>query len=229
MSDAPKVKAWQDGPLTDGLAHIVWKPVSTRRAFQLLTRLHFSNNAHFGQWKERMGEFVWTKEENTKLFIDLDFNYDPRSLDRAPAIYVGTDKFSYTQSVVGDVKGVSEDRAGTEYYSAGSTTVIIRHVGKTADEAFALAELSDTFYRGIKKMMLEKAKLTRYFVRDILSSQPFGPASPEEADKLFKVDLIIEIGFNDVWLSVQESHLVKTISFKHCLAEFSDADSMPPT
>jgi hypothetical protein len=205
------------------MSKLVLTPVTIRRIFLLLTRLHYSDNANYGKFKEVFANFIWHKDEKLrKLQIDYDYHYDPKNLDRRPAIFVGLDDIRFNKVVIGNRSGDSEDRSGEEFTKTASTNVIIRHIGKTADEAPALADLSSQFFMGITPMIHDslRGKILEYDVIGLKSSRPFERSS-EQADQNFCSDLIIALSYNSIWMTSFESHRIKTISFQTSLAELS--------
>ena len=99
--------------LLASFANLILGPVSLRRVFLLLTRLHYSDSAHYGEFKERMSEFIWSKDDTKrKLFIDYDYNFRPTDLEQRPAIFVGTDAISYRRVVIDNQRAVKEDNSG---------------------------------------------------------------------------------------------------------------------
>jgi hypothetical protein len=203
--------------LIDGLAGIAITPLTLRQIFVLLTRAHYSNPANFGAFQEKMSQFVWHQDPTrSRLFVDYDWNYDPANKDRRPAIFVGTGDVKFMKMVAGNLKEVTEDRAGSVEANLGAIRVVLRHIGATPNDSLALGEMSQQFFQLIRKLMLEKAKLHSYDVTGLLSSRPF-QKGPAEADKEFVCDLTIDLLYNSVWMTLVESHPIKTVGFAQSL------------
>lgn len=229
MSDAapqpPPVPVEQQS-LFDGLSHISMSPLTLRRTFVMLTRAHWSDPENYGPFRAKMERFVWSSDpKQQNLFIDFDYNYDPTKLDRRPAIFVGTSDFDFIKIVVDDHKKTLEDRSGQESAMGCACTIIVRHIGKTAEDSWAMGELSAAFFLGIRQMMQERAKFRSYEVIKLLASRPFEKAS-QQADKEFMVDLVIGVQFTAAWNTIRESHRIKTIAFKAAQEDFSVRSSV---
>jgi hypothetical protein len=204
------------------LSEVGWNILTIRRVFLLLTRVHYSNPNNYGRQAAQFKEFVWNADpEKSTLAIDLDFDFDATKIEKRPAIFVGTDDVLYRKPIVDNSVGLNEDGSGQEYVYIGSTNVIIRHVGKTADESLAMVDLSRNFFKGMRKMMMENGVLSAYEVPRITTSKPF-QRSPIQADQQFEADLLISIAFNDAWTIFRESHRITQIDFElnNSIAEF---------
>lgn len=203
-----------------GFGHQIVTPITTRRMYLLLTRSHYSDSAHFGQWKEKLDNYVWSKHPKlSKIDIQLDFQYQAKRQDERPAIFVGCDDFIYHPTVVDNFKNMSPDNSGTGYVTIGETNVIIRHIAASPDEAMTLCEVTAQFFLGIRPLMQQKVRYRSYNVKAQKTSRPFERAVVDP-DQQFISDLLINITFNALWLSVQESHRIKTINFESSLSAF---------
>lgn len=191
-------------------------PVTLRKTLLLLTRLHYSAASNFGEFAERFEKYVYDESATPKLFIDLDYNYNPKDTEHRPAIFVGCGKFVYDQTVFDGRVEHTRDLAGEEFYNRGYTQAIIRHVGASADESLALGDLSAQFFRGIRKIMQNELGFTRYVVKELDSTKPFDKR-PEQADQQFVADLVIDMAFNTNWMIWTESHRLKDWSFSDVL------------
>lgn len=202
------------------LSKFVLTPITLRRMFLLLTRIHYSSSDNYGEFKSLLVDYIWNRDTKLcKLFVDFDYNFDPQNMDRRPAIYVGLDDINFQKAVVDDHVKHSYDRSTEEFIKYGHTNVIVRHIGKTADESLLLSDLSSEFFMGIKSMIHDSfPRITSYDVQAIKSSRPFAMTS-QEASAQFISDLIISISFNAMWQIEFESHRIKTITLEQCLAE----------
>src|SRR5882672_1429329 len=109
---APNTPANQT--LLEGFSNLILGPVSLRRIFLLLTRIHYSDPAHYGEFKDKMAKFVWSQDDTKrKLFIDYDYNYRPTNLEQRPAVFVGVDDVTYRRVVIDNARNVTEDNSGT--------------------------------------------------------------------------------------------------------------------
>ncbi len=222
----PEEKSSQSPDVFSQFARIQPTMVSLRRMFLLLTRAHFSDNAHYGGFKDQLAKYVWHREtRQSGLWIDFDYHLDAKKLEQRPAIFVGTDDITYKQVVTDNRKGTTADNSGKEFVTVGNTTVILRHISSTPDDALTLCELSTQFYLGIRPLMQERVGFRSYHVAAQKSSRPFDRA-PQQADQQFTADLIIALEFNAIWLAVEESHRIKTISFSASQTEFRTAETV---
>ncbi len=207
-----------DSGLLEGLSDLILTPVSLRKIFILLTRVHYSDSEHYGELKPQFEKFIWSKEETKRtLHIDFDYNFDPAKVDRRPALFVGTSDFTFTQKVIDNMHSQTEDRAGTQYVMMTAVDVIIRHIGKTPDEALALGDMTCQFFNGMRKMLQERMKFSQVNVGKLMTSRPFDRSS-NQADQQFMVDLLINLQYNSAWLTFREGHRIKTAKFEQLAA-----------
>jgi hypothetical protein len=208
----------------DLVGRLVLTPVTLRRVFVLLTRLHYSDPANYGEFSKRFENFIWSADPKIRqLHIDYDYNYNPAAIDRRPAIYVGTDDLEYRKTVLDNHNQCTPDRSGELKNKVAVTKIIIRHIGATADETLAMADLSAQFFMGIGSMMKDALgqRLMEYEVVGVKSSRPF-EKSGEQADQNFIADLLISFAYNAVWLIKYESHRIKTITLEQSIAELGN-------
>ncbi len=231
MSDAPKNEAEikeelgqgfaPDSELLSNLGKIALTPVNIRAVFIMLTRIHYSDPDHYGSLKPKLSPFIWSKDKKIRtLHIDYDYNFDPQNLDLRPAIFIGTSDIDYRKVAVDNAHSQSEDKASEMYAKIASTNVILRHIGKTPDESFALGDLTAQFYLGMRKMLQERLKVSAFDVVRLMSSKPFERQS-QQADQQFIVDLVLNLQYNAAWLVIREGHRLKTVSYAQSLADFS--------
>jgi hypothetical protein len=211
---------FENRSLREFLNEVGWNILSIRRVFLLLTRVNYSDPKNYSRMAEKFKNFIWNMDkEKSSIQIDLDYDFDVEKLEKFPAIFVGTDDIAYQKKVIDNQVRKNEDGSGEEYIYIGSTNVIIRHIGKTADESLAMSDLSRNFFKGMRKMMMENGRLRTYEVPRITTSKPFQRA-PEQADQLFEADLLVNISFDDPWIIFRESHRITHINFQNSIAEF---------
>jgi hypothetical protein len=200
-------------------------PVTIRRIFLLLTRLHYSSPENFGPLKEQMKDYLWHKEPGKgKLHIDFDTKYDPKQLDQKPAIFIGLDDIEYKKIVLNNHARFTYDTAGEHLIKTAQTKVIIRHVADSADEAMTLENLTCQFFLGIQPIIRDTLpEVLEYDVIASKSSRPFEKAS-QQPEQRFVSDTIIALSYVSAWMVTFESHRIKKISFEQCLAECSRPD-----
>jgi hypothetical protein len=227
MSEDAKIQAnlgkgfAPDSIVIESLHRVAINPITIRKIFLLLTRVHYSDADNYGAYKPQLSNFVWSKDPAiVKLYIDFDYNYDPLKMDRRPAIYVGTSDIDFKQVVVDNSKNMSEDRSAEEYVKEASTNIIIRHIGKTPDESWALGDLSLQYYLGIRKMLQERLKVSKLEVIKLMASKPF-ERTTQQADQQFIVDLLVNLQYNAAWLTMREGHRIKTVTYAQSLADFA--------
>jgi hypothetical protein len=199
-------------------------PVTLRSVFLLLTRLHYSDPANYGQMSKKFEKFIWNADPKIRtLHIDYDYNYGPSALDRRPAIYVGTDDVMFNKVVMDNYASHTFDRSGERKNKVAKTIIIVRHIGSSPDESLALADMSADFFMGIGSMMKDAMgqRLMEYEVTGVKSSRPF-EKSAQQADQNFIADLLIGFAYNSAWLINYESHRIKTITYEQSLAAFAN-------
>ena len=215
-----------DSTMLETLHRVALTPITIRRIFLLLTRIHYSDSDNYGAYKPKLEQFVWAKDDTKrKLHIDFDYDYDPLKLDKRPAIFVGTSDFDFKQVVIDNQKNQTEDRGGEEFVKQASTNIIIRHIGKTADESWSLGDLSAQYYLGIRKMLQERLKVSKLEVFKLIASKPF-ERTTQQADQQFIVDLLINLQYNAAWLTMREGHRIKTVTYAQSLADFALQSNM---
>lgn len=193
------------------IAKVRITPTTARRIFLLLTRSHFSDPAHYGTVKEKLKNYVYSDDPaKCTLFIDLDYEYDATKLDRRPAIFVGTDDFSYNQIVTNNSSGNTADNSGENFNVNGKTRIIIRHIAASPDDALQLGEQTHDFFNGIRKLIQQHIRPKQYLVDSQQTSKPFERAG-QQADQQFISDVTIALQFDDAWTTLVESHRVKNI------------------
>jgi hypothetical protein len=204
-----------DELLLDRLSHVGLNPITIRGIFLMMTRIHWSDPDNYGPMKLKLGKFVWSKDTTkSTLFIDYDYNYNPESMDKRPAIFVGTSDFEFRKVAVDNMRSRSEDRATDDYVMIASTNIIIRHIGKTPDESWAMGDLTSQFFLGMRKLLQDRLKVHGFDVTKLMASRPF-EAPSQKADQQFLVDLLMALQFNSVWMITREGHRLKTVKMKH--------------
>lgn len=212
-SPAGDTDQFENPSLRQFLSEVGWNILSIRRVFLLFTRVNWSDAKNYGRLAKQFQGFIWNiNPEKSTLAVDLDYDFDSSKLEKRPAIFVGTDDVIYTKKVIDSNVRLNKDGSGQEYVYIGSTNVIIRHVGKTADESLAMCDLSRNFFKGLRKMMMENGMLSTYEVPRVTTSKPF-QRSATQADQQFEADLLISISFNDPWTIFRESHRITHINF----------------
>jgi len=205
------------------LARITLTPVTIRRIFLLLTRLHYSTPDNYGVLKPKFERYVWHKETKlSTVHVEFDYKYNPAALDDRPSIWVGLDDINFKKVVLNNEGKPTETRSGQGSIKVASTAIIVRHVSKSADEVLALADLSCQFFMGIQPMIRDALGqlVLEYDVMTCKSSRPFEKTS-QQADQHFVSDLIIAFSYNHTWMTEFESHRIKTITFKQSIDSLS--------
>lgn len=207
-------------PFVDVMGELAMGPVMLRRVFLILTRVHFSSPEHYGPFKEKLNNFIWTPQPATcTLKIENDFIYSPKVTDTTPAIFVGVGDIGYSKRVQDAHKGVNEDRSGKEQINTGVAAIILRHRAGQADECLRLAEQSYSYYCGIRPLLMNRMKFQTFDVESLRSTKPFA-RTPDQADQQFLVDLVMNLSFSASWTTFTESHRIKTISFNEAIANY---------
>lgn len=220
----PPLEGNQDDLLLEAIGNVALTPVTIRGIFLMFTRIHWSNPDHYGALKPKLQGLVWDRDSKTRtLLIDYDYNYDPAKVDQRPAIFVGTSDFDFLKLVVDNRRSQTEDNSGEDYVKNASTNIIIRHIGKTPDESWQMADLTAQFFLGMRKLIQERLKVHAFEVAKMIASRPF-ERSTQQADQQFIVDLILNLQYNAVWLIVREGHRLKTVTYKQSLDDYSASD-----
>jgi len=202
------------------LDKIYLAPVSIRRIFLLLTRLHYQTADNFGEMKEQMKNYIWSsKTDECKVLIDLDFHYDPKNLGKRPAIFVGLDDVEYKRIALDNHAYFSYDTSGQHLIKTAQTKVIIRHIADSPDDAMTMENLTCQFFLGLQPVIRDTLpQVLEYDVVASKSSRPFEKTS-QQAEQRFVSDTIIAFSYVSAWMVTFESHRIKKISFEQCLAE----------
>ena len=195
-------------------------PVTIRRIFLLLVRLHYSNSSNYGPMAKQMAPYIWSADPNKcAVQIDYDYNYDAANMDKKPAIFVGLDDVEYKRVVLENHAKFTYDLAGQHLIKTASTKIIVRHIGSSPDEALTLENLTCQFLLGIQPIIRDTLpQVLEYDVVGSKSSRPFEKNS-QQAQQRFISDTIVAFSYNSAWMVEFESHRIKTISWQQCLAE----------
>jgi hypothetical protein len=214
-------KTLTNGYALETFSKLVLGAVNLRRIFLLLTQLHFSDPKNYGAMEDELKNFVWNKDKTkSKLFIDLDYVYDPAKSDQFPGIYVGVGDIDFKKVLMGNHESYTPDNAGSKNILHGLTTIIIRHASLSPDEALALADLSFGYYTGIRELLMERMKLKEFSIQKLSTPRFFHIDGTEKADKKYVADLIMNLAYDATWTTFRESHRIKKITFgqltDHC-------------
>lgn len=220
----PVLEGNPDELLLDSINRVALTPITIRGIFLMFTRIHWSDPDNYGAMKPKMKQFVWHKEAKQRtILVDYDYNYDATKTDQRPAIFVGTSDFDFLKVAVDNRKSQTADNSGEDYVKIASTNIIIRHIGKTPDESWQMADLTAQFFLGMRKLIQERLKVHSFEVGKMIASKPFERAT-QQADQQFIVDLIMNLQYNAVWLIVREGHRLKTVTYKQSLDDYSASD-----
>lgn len=207
--------------LVESLEKLVLSPVSLRRIFTLFTRLHYSDPVHYQGRFEDLSNYVWSADPTRcTLFVDFDYNFQPKNTERLPAIFVGVSDVKYQKIVQDNRDTETEDRAGVIQIYRALTSVIVRHLSVTPDESLRLAELSAEFFMGIRPLLMERMHLGMFEVAQQVNTRPF-MREATQPDQVFTSDIIMPLEYDVRWESVRESHRIKTVSFSDALAKYA--------
>lgn len=207
--------------LLESFGNLILGPVSLRRVFLLLTRLHYSDPAHYGEYTRNLSQFVWSPDDSKRtLFIDYDYNYRPTKLEQRPAVFVGLNDFGYRRVALDNARSVIEDNSGTSSSYIAETSLIIRHISLTPDEALALGEMTAVFFAGIRQLLKTRMKLHSFDLAQLNSTKVF-MRQAEEPDQQFVCDTIMKVSFVFDWTTLWESHRVKTVSLTEAVVAYS--------
>ena len=186
--------------------------VQLRRIFLMLAREHFSDANNYYRVEE-MTPLVYHEEPAKRtLDVDLDYIYDPKEVDKKPAIYVGTGPVQFAKQVIDNYETASEDGAVRYHTSRGSVQIGISHISTEADLALQLGVQSLHFFAGIRHLLMGALpNILQYEVLQLTQPQMTG------ADKIrnFQVDLQISLQFNTDWATYMEGHRISDILFRN--------------
>ena len=196
-----ELKTAMDSPLTAG---------SLRRIFLLLTRLHFSNPAHYGGLREVLKDLIWTPDDKTsQMDVELLGVFDPKKTTQRPAAYVGFKGFKFGKGGVGNFAGENEEGSAQYLAHQTDTTLVIRCIAMTDDMAAAMADSVCAYFLGIS-ILLYRQMHPHLRLFDILgiSDAVEVEQAPERA---FQVDLTCAVNFNYILTINLESHRIKKV------------------
>ena len=217
--DNPKISFANKCPL-DAFATMPLGVTNLRRIFLLLTRLHYSDSKNYGVMEDQLKDFVWSKDPaKSKLFVGLDYVFDPNKTDQFPGIFVGVGDLDFKQEVIDNREGFTDDRSGEHGVLKGATMLIIRHASLTPDEALALADLSFGYYTGIRSMLMQRMKLKAFTINKLSTPRFFNVDGADKADKKYYADLLMGISYDAAWTTFTQSHRIKKITLGQMLTE----------
>lgn len=204
----------------DKLTNQMLNIAMARRVFLLLTRAHYSSASHYGHLAGPLSNCIWSADPALcTLQVDYDYNYDPTKTDRRPAVFVGCGDLIMQRKVIDNSSRVTDDGRGEEFVNVGGYPVIIRHIGKTPDESLLLADLTFQFYLGIRKLLKHKAQLRMFDIAGVSTTRPF-ERTGEKVDPTFMADVKLSVECNMSWLTVTESHVIKSTNFEQIVSTF---------
>jgi hypothetical protein len=203
-----------DQLLLDSLNNIALTPMFIRRIFLMLVRVHYSDANHYGAYSKQLQSYVWSTRPDNIFTIEYDFNFDPTKTDKRPAIYVGTSDIEFRKVVIDNLNSQSLSRDADLSIKIAETNIVVRHIGKSADESWALGDLTCQFFLGMRKLLQERLRqrVTAFEIVKLTASKPFD-RSPQQADQQFTVDLIMNFSYNASWMTLREGHRIKTVTF----------------
>lgn len=182
-------------------------PVTLRRIFLLMMRLHFSDPANYGGLRPMLGDLRY-REENSDLSVELLSVFDPKNTDAAPGVYVGFQPFVFHKTGVNNYVGSSDDTSAQYFNMKCTTGLIVKHTAKTADLSSLLGEASAAFLFGLRPMLMARLCLLQFDI-ETLSDVKQKEKAPE---RVFESDLICTLAFNYAMTTNIESHRIKKIA-----------------
>lgn len=184
--------------------------VVIRRAFLLLTRLHWSTPFNYGRYAEAFADTFYSDDEKArKLEVDLTDNADPSAAQfRLPSIFVGLGQYSFERVVVGNYGGHSDDRATTYKTTRGQNMVQWFHFAEHSDAALAMAEVTNGFAASIGDLLKNYLNIENYMVAGM--TPPMKIAAKDSVEK-YQCSLTATFTFNNVLSLTHESHRLKKI------------------
>ena len=204
-----------DKLLLEALDNIALTPLFIRKIFLMLVRVHYSDANHYGPYAEKFKNYVWSNRQDNIFTIDYDYNFDPLKTDKRPAIYIGTSDIEFRKIVIDNLNSQSPSRDGDLSIKIANTNIVVRHIGKSADESWALGDMTCQFFMGMRKLLQERLRqrVTAFEIVKLTASKPFD-RSPQQADQQFTVDLIMDFSYNAAWMTLREGHRIKTVTFE---------------
>jgi len=95
-------------------------PLRLMSLFVLLLRVHFSDSSNIIQ--DSLSDCLWFSGENTRIIIELQGNYRPRTEDNKPAVIISRDKIAITNVGLDDSL---TDNNPAEYLHTYSTAILV--------------------------------------------------------------------------------------------------------
>jgi hypothetical protein len=181
-------------------------PVTLRRVFLLATRQLFSDPECYGDLRDKLSRFIYSDDQKLcTLPVELDFEYNPTTLQPRHAVYVGFADTSFTPLVIDHKADISEDRARITYVQGASTALRLRCVAPVADEPLYLATVATAYYMAMSRVFMLNLGLSRFDLQTIA-----GPQLVDRAPtRMFEASFTAKLDFHFNIVSVLEGHRLK--------------------
>lgn len=183
-------------------------PVVMRRLFLLLTRLNFSDPAHYGSfYADQFSTIIYSDDATAKtLDVELMSLYTPSKTFSRPSVFVGFGGgMDFERVAVGDYAGSSTDNSREYTAHRVNATLLLNHTSKDSDQALALATLSATYFIGIQNLLKSCFGLQSFRAGKVTDAQKI-EGNP---DLTFLSTFTASLSYEYVVASSLESHRIK--------------------
>lgn len=178
-----------------------------RRMLLLFLRGHYASPLNYLEF-EHLKCYTWHSESSQRtLEIEFSHREDDRKPDAFPGIYVTFGRVDLEKLAIGDIGGMSQDRASTYLVKGAKAIFNIVHVSKNASDAYDLADLTTRVLVAMAAPLAHNAGATNFEVKGY---QP--PADKKQApEAYYSVAIQVELGYNMTVTRRLESHRLRQI------------------
>lgn len=188
--------------------------VNLRRVFLLLTQAHFADPVNYGPLQDVIGDLHWDAEvEKRTLHISLQHDFDERGIVTAmPAVYFGLGSSNFTQTVVQNFAGHTDDNSGMHSVEDTQAAMQWFACARTADLAGNLMETCLSFFAAMRPTLIERLGLSHFQLATL--SMPNRIVAPDSKEVYYRIDLQGVIHYNHALTLYTESHRLKTVELE---------------
>lgn len=182
-------------------------PVVLRNVFLQATRRLYAEPENYGSLRERLKNFRYHAEvAQSTLPVELDFEYNPVTLQPRHSVYVGVGAVGFSTTVLDHRADVSDDRAKITYTQSAATVLRLRFVAPAPDEALYLAVVASAYFMAMSRLFVQRLGLSRFDLNELGE-----PRLLEKAPtRLFEVPFTANLAFNFNVVSTLEGQRLKT-------------------
>jgi hypothetical protein len=173
-----------------------------------LTRQHWAHPENHGKMADMFACAAYNFEAPSisTMLVDFQDSYIEEEIT-SPGIYIAGLEAPIGKVAIGNLQGISDDNATTDYVWRCNTGVIAAHVNPSTRLAKAAAESTLSFWAGIGQPLADRLGLTS-FVPQKISAATKLEKSP---DRMYRVDAVAQIVYTWSVSVNQETHRLKIL------------------